>query len=359
MPLDPFARLEAARELLDAGRPDRAAGLLAGSFPKPLAGERLFLTADALRAQGYFSRAQAAYRAALAAIGREERDLATDAHLGLARCARSLGQIREARRAMAAARRTAGRPSAGLAGILALEDALVDRAEGLYPLALKKLAPLLAACRREKDWSGVGFILWATGGARRFSGDLAGAHRDFKESLAAFRRAGDREGETYALFGLGGIARVRGLFPEARRAYADAGRLLGSGPDVFGRAYAHCGLANVLRQLGLWDEAERNYHRSYKLYAELDDRVDLAYVDWGLGQVHLKRGELAQAERRLRAAYAAFKKGAEARGEALSLQSLAQVLHARGRTAEAERLFDSAVRRARGAGLHAHLEIFT
>ena len=359
MPLDPFARLEAARDLLDAGRPDRAAALLAAALPRALMGECLFLRAEALRAQGYFSRAQSAYRAALGSLGREERDLVVGAQLGLARCARSLGQIPDARRAMALARRAAGRAGAELAGTLSLEDALVDRAAGLYPRALKALAPLLAGCRRERDWSGVGFILWATGGARRFSGDLAGAHRDFKDSLAAFRRAGDREGETYALFGLGGIARVRGFFGEARRAYAGAGRLLGAGPDLFGRAYAHCGLANVLRQLGLWAEAERHYHRSYALYAKLDDRVDLAYVDWGLGQVHLKRGELPDAERRLRAALAAFEKGREARGEALSLQSLAQVLHARGRTAEAERLFDAAVRRARGAGLHAYLEIFT
>jgi tetratricopeptide (TPR) repeat protein len=359
MALDPFSRLESARELLDAGRPDRAAAALAAPFPPELAGESLFLRAEALRARGYFSRAAAGYRAAAAELGRDEKDLIVGAQLGLARCARSLGEIPAARRAMALARAAAGRAGAELSGTLALEDALVDRAEGKYARALKALAPLLSGCRRDRDWPGVGFILWATGGARRFAGDLAGAHRDFKESLAAFRRAGDREGETYALFGLGGIARVRGLFAEARRAYAHAGRLLGAGPDIFGRAYAHCGLANVLRQLGLWSEAERHYHRSYALYDELDDRVDLAYVDWGLGQVHLKRGELTAAERRLRAALAAFAKGREARGEALSLQSLAQVLHARGRTAEAERLFDAAVRRARGAGLHAHLEIFT
>jgi tetratricopeptide (TPR) repeat protein len=359
MPLDPFERLEAARDFMDAARPDRAEAALSTAFPKPLAGESLFLRAEALRAQGYFSRAANGYRAALAALEREERELVVGAELGLARCARSLGDISSARRAMSRARSAAGRAGAELSGTMALEDALVDRAEGKYARSLKALAPLLAGCRRDRDWSGAGFVLWATGGARRFSGDLAGAHRDFREALAAFRRASDREGETYALFGLGGIARVRGLFAEARKAYADAGRLLGGGPDLFGRAYAHCGLANVLRQLGLWSEAERHYRRSYALYAKLDDRVDLAYVDWGLGQVHLKRGELPAAERRLRAAHSAFAKGREARGEVLSLQSLAQVLHARGRTAEAERLFDSAVRRARRAGLHAHLEIFT
>ena len=359
MPLDPFVRLENARDLLDAGRPDRACATLSSAFPRALRGESLFLRAEALRAQGYFRRAEAAYRASLDALGREERDLVVGAELGLVRCARSLGEIPAARRAMARARGGAGRPDAELAGTLSLEAALVDRAEGKYAKALKSLAPLLSACRGDRDWAGVGFILWATGGARRFSGDLEGSHRDFRESLVAFRRAGDREGQVYALFGLGGIARVRGLFPEARKAYADAGRLLGSGPDLFGRAYAHCGLANVLRQLGLWDEAEGHYRLSYALYAKLDDRVDLAYVDWGMGQVHLKRGELAAAERRLRAALAAFAKGREARGQALSLQSLAQVLHARGRTDEGERLFDAAVRRARGAGLHAHLEIFT
>ena len=52
MALDPFARLEAARDLLDAGRPDRAAVTLAAAFPSALAGESFFLRAEALRAQG-------------------------------------------------------------------------------------------------------------------------------------------------------------------------------------------------------------------------------------------------------------------------------------------------------------------
>ncbi len=359
MTRDPFAPLETARDRLDAGRPDLALAALAARAPAATAGETAFLRAEALRAQGYFRRAQAAYREALRRLGREDRDLALEAELGLARCARSLGETGDARRAMSRARALAPRDSAEAAESLALEDALVERAAGRYLKALTALAPLLAASRRRRDWSAVGFVLWATGGARRFSGDLAGSHRDFKESLAAFRRAGDREGQAYALFGLGGIARVRGFFAEARAAYAAARTILSGGPDLFGRAYAHCGLANVLRQLGRWSEAERHYRRSYALYAGLDDRVDLAYVDWGLGQVHLKRGELPAAERRLRAALAAFSAAREARGVALSRQSLAQVLHARGRTAEAERLFDAAVRGARAAGLHAHLEIYT
>jgi uncharacterized protein HemY len=109
--------------------------------------------------------------------------------------------------------------------------------------------------------------------------------------------------------------------------------MLHGSPDIFGRAYAECGLANVLRQQG--------------------------HVDWGLGQVYLRRGQLTRARPRFHAAYKAFKNGGEARGEVLSLQSLAQVAHALGNSRKGEDLFDAALRRARSAGLHAHLEIFT
>jgi tetratricopeptide (TPR) repeat protein len=353
---DPFARLEEARALLDRGRPDAAARLLDAAFPEALVGEKALLRGDAFRDQGFFRLAQDCYRRSLRAAGPQERDIRLCAELGLARCARSLGEVRDAAAAMKRARKAARGEAADT---LALEDALVKRAAGDYAGALKGLLPLLAASRRRKDWSAVGYLLWATGGARRFAGDLAGSHRDFKESLAAFKRGGDREGQSYALFGLGGIARVRGLFAEARAAYAAAGRLLAGGPDLFGRAYAHCGLANVLRQLGRLDEAERNYHKSYALYAKLDDRVDLAYVDWGLGQVFQKRGDARHAEKHYRAALKAFHDGGEHRGEALSLKSLAEVLHVLGRSAEAEKLFDQAVSVARRAGLKAHLETYT
>lgn len=357
--LNPVSRLEAARVFLDEGRPDRAFARLDAPWPREFSAEASFLRGEALRAQGFFRRAQASYGRALQGLGAEERDLIVGSWLGLARCARSLGEISSARRAMRRARRACPHPDEDLSATLSLEDALVDRAAGFHAKSLRAFAPLLRASRRRGDWSAVGFLLWAAGGARRLAGDLSGSHRNFKDSLAAFRRARDQEGQTYALFGLGGISRMRGLFAEARRAYAEAGRLLGAGPDLFGRAYAHCGLANVLRQLGLLRQAQRHYRLSYALYARLDDRVDLAYVDWGLGQVHLKRGELAAAEAPLRKALAAFARGREARGEILSLHALAQVVYARGRASEAERLFVAAVRRARDAGLHTHLEIFT
>ena len=102
---DPYSRLESARELCASGRPDRALALLKAAVPPSLEAERLLLLGEALRGQGYFGRAGAAYRAALKQVDREDRDLAFDAWLGLARCARSLGAVGEARRALAGARR--------------------------------------------------------------------------------------------------------------------------------------------------------------------------------------------------------------------------------------------------------------
>src|SRR5437016_1479884 len=93
-----------------------------------LAGAALFLRSEALRAQGFFKRAQAGYRAALRMLTAGERDLVVGAWLGLARCARSLGEIAAARRAMARARGAAKRGDAELFETLAMEDALVDRA---------------------------------------------------------------------------------------------------------------------------------------------------------------------------------------------------------------------------------------
>lgn len=350
--------LERSRDLLDEGRPEQALRLLRPAFPVLLRPEQKLLRAEALRAQGYFDRADVLYRALLRRPREEDLELWLDACLGLVSVLRSLGKTAQARsfwrRGAQAARRDGARRES-----FALEDALIDRAQGLYPRSLSKLARLLKEARAAGDWSKAGFILWAMGGARRFSGDLEGSRRDFLESLASFRRAGDKEGKAYALFGLGGVLRIQGRLEAARKAYSEAGRGLAATQDLFGKAYAQCGLANVLRQQGRLAQAFRRYESSHRLYSRLGDAVDLAYVDWGLGQIHLKRGELKAAEKRLSAALRAFSRFDEARGVCLCENSLAALWHARGRTKEAEALFDRALARARRAGLHAHLEIFT
>lgn len=351
-------RLERARDLIDEGRPEQAIRLLRGSFPALLAAEREFLAAEALRSQGYFDRADALYRDLLSRPSQEDAELWLDACLGLVSVLRSLGKTSQARffwrKGAAQARADEARRER-----FALEDALIDRAQGLYARSLVKLGRFLKKSRKAGDWGQAGFVLWAMGGARRFSGDLDGSRRDFLESLASFRQAGDEEGMAYAWFGLGGVLRIQGRFEPAERAYVEAGRRLQATQDIFGKAYAQCGLANVLRQRGRLDAAYRRYLSAHKLYSRLGDAVDLAYVDWGLGQVHLKRGELDAAEKRFAAALKAFSAFNEERGVCLSENALAAVWHAKGRTKEAEALFDRSVARARRAGLHAHLEVFS
>ena len=354
---DPASRLERAQELLQEGAPSRAQALLKAPFPRELRDEADFLRAEALRGQGFFGKAAALYERLLREA-KSDPALSIDAGLGLASVHRSLGRVPQARERLAAAWALARRRGEDLERF-ELEDALVDRAAGKWDACLRKLGRLLARCRRERDWAGAAFLLWATGGARRFSGDLAGSERDFRQSLALARRAGDPAGQAYALFGLGGVTRIRGRLADSERFYREARRRLLATDDVFGKAYAECGLANSLRQQGRWAEAGRHYARAHVLYSSLGDAVDLAYVDWGLAQVAMKTGDLEEAERRLRLALEGFATGDEQRGIALSRQTLAAVWHATGRTKAAEKLFDEAVRGARRAGLHAHLEQFT
>jgi tetratricopeptide (TPR) repeat protein len=353
-PMDAAARLEQAQDWLERGLPARAAAALSGPFPAELRDEALFLRAEALRAQGYFDRAAAAYRLLLARRGLDA-GLRLDSWLGLASIHRSLGSVPQARQALAQARRLAEPKD----DRVFLEDALIDRAEGLWARCLSKLGRLLSGARRARDFGAQGFLLWATGGARRFSGDLAGSRRDFEESLRCARKAGDAAGQAYALFGLGGVSRILGRLADSDRFYAEAGRRLAATDDVFGKAYAECGLANALRQRGKLAAAKAHYLKAHRLYSSLGDAVDLAYVDWGLGKVALHQGNLAEARRRLVMAHAAFEKGHEHRGASLSKLALASVLHSLGQTKAAEKLFDAGVRQSRRAGLHAHLETYT
>ncbi len=358
--LQGFLRIERAQELLEAGRPREALRLLERPLPAGLAAQRDFLRAESLRAQGYLGRAARLYRGLLGRAPERDTALWLDSCLALAGALRSLGQAGVARRILRAGRGVLRRQ--GLGGsreAFELEEALVERAAGLYPQSLKKLGRLLEAFRGRRDRSGTGFVLWACGGARRFSGDLAGSERDFRASLASFRRARDPGGVAYALMGLGGVLRIRGKLRQARDRYAEAARLLKTSPDLFARAYALCGLGNVLRQMGDFIGARRRYLLSSVLYARLEDWVDLAYVDWGLGQVALHQGNLEGSGKFFREALSAFKSGGETRGQVLAELSLAGLLHARGRARQAEELFRKACLRARKAGLHTHLEVLT
>ncbi len=344
-------RIGRAAELLERGSPAAALRMLPAASPRPLACEAAYLRGECLRALGFLARATTAYERALRAAPGEP-DLAFECRLGLASVLRTLGRAKEARRVLS----RCGSPQGEDAHRLALERALLARAEGRSRECLRLLRPLLGGRRAGGDR---GFLLWASAGARRLVGDLAGSTRDFLRSRQACRRGADPRGEGYAMLGLGGVSRIRGRLAEARTWYSRALARFRKGEDLFALAYAHCGLANCLRQRGRIGAALAHYARSSRLYARLGDRVDLAYVDWGVGRIRLQRGELTRAEISLRTALKAFEKGGEARGVVLAELSLAAVLHARGRTAEAERRFARGLSLARKTGLKSHLEAYT
>jgi tetratricopeptide (TPR) repeat protein len=359
-PLDGALRLERAKELLDSGKPADALALLRRPAPRAFSVEHDYLRAEALRAQGFLAKAAAIHRRLLLRPVAEDPSAWLDCSLSLVACLRSLGDTAQARRVWSQARRHAGlHPDPEIMRRLDLEGLLISRAAGDFQRSIAGLRKHLDRFLAERDRCGAAYTLWAIGGAQRFMGDLSASRKSFLRSLDLARRARDSAGIGYALFGLGGVTRIQGDLTSARRYYAAALRAVAGTEDIFGRAYAHCGLANVLRQSGKLAQAHRHYLRAHELYRSLEDPVDLAYVDWGLGQIHLHRGELRLALARVKQAWTGFQSGREDRGLVLCQMSQAAILHAQGRTEEAEKVFDAGVRRARQAGIHTHLEIFT
>ncbi|MBI4348006.1 MAG: hypothetical protein HY553_14210 [Elusimicrobia bacterium] len=354
-------RLERARQALEDGGLREALRLLPGRarIPAALRGERDLVEADALRGQGFFGRSEELYRRLLS-FAKRDPHVWLEAALGSAAGLRSVGDTARATALLDSAERLARRADGAWAlPKIRLERVLVARAEGRWSRCLPELQRLLAGALRERDLSRASFLLWAIGGALRFSGDLEGSRRAFERSRALARRAGDASAEGYAVFGLGGVTRIQGDLRSSERWYRLAMKSFARTDDRFAQAYAHCGLANSLRQQAKRAEAERHYRLARGLYSSLGDPVDLAYVDWGLGKLRLDDGRPREAAPLLERALAAFSRGNELRGECLSEVALSQALHALGRTTEAERLFTRAVRRGRAGGLHAHLELYT
>ncbi|MFH2201534.1 MAG: tetratricopeptide repeat protein [Elusimicrobiota bacterium] len=355
-------KLEQARDLLEES-PAKALKELpsAASLPAALRAERHYLAAEAWRAMGYFERAETFYGKVLTkSTAREDAPLWIEAALGSAAGLRSIGVVAAAYRRVRGAEKLARLENLpNNKKQFALERALIERAAGRYLPSLKMLRPMLASALRDKSFAEAAFLLWAIGGAERFSGDLAASEASFLRSKKLAAQARDRVGEGYALFGLGGVTRIRGRLEDSARCYAAAARLFHASDDHFARAYAYCGYGNALRQLGRLRQAEIHYRKSHRLYSQLGDAVDLAYVDWGLGEVNLRRGKLREAAGFYRKSLAAFRKHAETRGEVLAGTALARCLHAQGSTAEAERLFAQSYRLSRRAGIHAHIESFT
>ena len=355
--------LERAWDCLSQEKPGSALRILNARIPKEAACERDFLAAEAWRAMGYFSKAEAFYWKVLRRSSAGQ-DLCADSALGMAAINRSLGRVARARKFLRLARRCSKSLSGDYPRRLELEDALIDRGQGLYSKCLTRLTGLLAAFKAEQDFASAAFVLWAMGGARRFSGDFAGSRRDFEQSLAYARRAAraaaaSKSAQAYAFLGLGGVSRVAGRPGDSKRFYARAARLLSGTQDIFGQAYAECGLANALRQAGDYAQAQARYRRAYQLYSSLGDKVDLAYVDWGLGQVALHLGDAKAARQKFARALAEFVKAGETRGVVISRQALAYALHAAGRTKPAETLFNQALASSRRAKIYAHLEALT
>lgn len=349
--------IEKIEKLLDDGQFAKALAGLKETKPGTERGRWLFLKGEALRGLGLFAQALKQYALARKAA-RADEGLQLEVLLNEARCSRALGceaaALDSAKKALALSIKLDI-----FTGEAKVEWALALRLVGRLAEAAKMLEQLHKSYRKEGDWSGAAFVLWALGGLYRLQGRYGEGIEAFEESLKAADKAKDEAAAGYALFGLGGILRVAGFMGRALDCYVRARKFFAGTDDAFAKAYAECGTANVLRQLGRLDEAYAGYGRAHKLYSSLSDWADLGFVEWGMGEINKKNGHFADALKNYKQAAALFKGRSEPRGEALTLLSLANLYYLMGETARAEAQHSAALSHIRRHHLHTHLETFT
>lgn len=372
---NPLILLERARKLMDSGKFLKALKILKGITPPPAPKTGIlpegcgevklprFLKAEvhitkgkALQYAGFFPKAMAQYGLARKHCLEDADKM--EAALGMCVCRRSLGDFKEALRAIKDLLKFAREKKMPVDEI-ELEYAMILRMGGDFVKALGLLKKFGRKFKKEKDPTGLSFVNWAQGGIYRLEGKCAESINAFNKAFSFARKAGDETMANYALLGLGGVLRVAGRMEEAREKYMAAKKFFARTEDIFAGAYSECGLANVLRQTGDLDEALKGYGKAFKLYSILEDMPDLGFVEWGRGEIYKKKGEFKKAGEFFRKAEKFFSKGLEERGELLVMISKAHLYYLTGKTKQAEDLYDKAYKRAKSKDLHTYLETFT
>ncbi len=169
-------------------------------------------------------------------------------------------------------------------------DALCDKCEGKYKLALSKLNKTIKLAKNQKDADALGFIHWHIGMIYRFLGALNKSKKHLEISLATHKKINDLNGVGFSLCGLGGLLRASGRLEDSLKLYTRANKIFKKNRDAYGRAYSFCGMANAYKASDKIKKAISYYGFSEPLYIKTKDLSSLAFVYKGLAGCYLKTG---------------------------------------------------------------------
>jgi len=281
---------------------------------------------DAARSLGDMKRAEAAMAAAA------EKSRASGASLLLARARlaqawlyENLGQPNEVESAVKEATQlyNAAHDRKGVADAGTIQ-AITLQATGDYQSALQKYKESLAILTETGDEPGAASENDNLGDIYLYLGELSAASRSYGNSLAIYEKTKDEDGVALAKIGLGDVALAQGRHAEGKQLYQEALEICRRIGDKGREASALYGLGKVLRMegdsAGAW-QAESN---ARSIFEQVGDRVPWA-------QVTLSQADLLLDENKKIEAAAAIHEASEllAQGNSLRDQAFADLILAR------------------------------
>jgi len=210
--------------------------------------------------------------------------------------ARSLGDMKRAEQAMAAAAEKARASGA----LLLLAKARLAQA-WLYE-NLGRLNDLEAAVKEAKqlyesahDRKGVSDATTMQAIALELTGDYQSARQKYVESLSILRETGNEHGAANENDNLGDVYLYLGDLDTATKSYGDALAIYESMRDEDGIALAKIGLGDVALAHGKHAEGKRLYQEAFEICRRIGDRGREASALYGLGQILRMEGDSAGA----------------------------------------------------------------
>ncbi|MEA2600681.1 MAG: hypothetical protein QOF89_1673 [Acidobacteriota bacterium] len=299
-----YALLIQGQQLLEAGKPEEAAGALLRSLEllhsiRDLEGEMgvRILLGTALMASGRLQEAHRSVRAALA-LAREigEPGAEHPALLFLGQLSIRTGHLEEAHNLLEQSLGLARRiqePTAEYQSLIGL--GLCSREQGYYLSALRSFERAVHLSRQQGDPGEEAHALTHLGTLLHYMGDFSRSIEQHQRAVEILRRLGDHRGLGGVLSELGRACLVAGEPEQARRYSEEALEITRQTGDLITQGYALAHLARIAMMSGDYPLALRTLNESLSLKEKTGDLTGTAASLASKSMVHMAMGSCGEA----------------------------------------------------------------
>lgn len=226
-------------------------------------------------------------KGSLAALSRDEEEVATELLLSQGHAFRVIGKYALALEALdhciKILKTQSDQENSKLLHIYE-ERGNVYRLQGRYAEAIQEYEASQKLAEVLNDGEGLAEAAYGLARIYRLQGNLEEASLQYEAARIAFHKLGLPK-QVWALFGLGEIYRLEGEFEIAEDKYLESRRQFNQMGDKEGEAYAAWGTGEINRQLHKYGAARNDYLLSQILCQEIGDRRSEVWAIMGLAEV--------------------------------------------------------------------------